>query len=191
MNKPPGFVLFLWPLVDSLLCRYYHIRPLGEGSGIMAVEVRQYKKNTLTLTDSSEIKAGDTILELHMNNNWFKERRKFNLTTSQLVQQIFASLVKDLSILTKKIDDGIFGDIAALHGCTHLGSGARHLGFQVKELPNTTWKQWAQFYLAGLVQVYDPRRNEVSRSNRPLELKEIWLSKSELSRRYGSKHHTP
>jgi hypothetical protein len=191
MNKPPGFVLFLWPLIDSLLCRYYHIRPLGEGSELMGIEVRQYKKNTLTLADSSEIKAGDTILELHMNNGWFKERRKLNLTTSQLVRQIFASFEKDLSILARKIDDGIFGDIAALHGCTHLGSGARRLGFQVKELPDSTWKKWAQFYLAGLVHVYDPRRNETSRSNRPIELKEIWLSKSELSRRYGSKEQAP
>jgi hypothetical protein len=126
-----------------------------------------------------------------MNNNWFKERHKLNLTTSQLLRQIFTSFTMDLSILARKINDGIFGDVAALHGCTHLGSGARRLGFQVKELPNSTWKKWAQFYLAGLVQVYDPRRNKASRSNRPLELKEVWLSKPELLRRYGSRHDAP
>ena len=157
----------------------------------MAIEVRHYKKNTLTLADGSEIKAGDTILELHLNNKWFKERRNLNLTASQLVQQMLASFAKDLSILTRQIDCGIFGDVAALHGCTHLGRGARRLGFQVEELPDTKWKKWAQFYLAGLVQVYDPRRNEDFRSNRPIELKEVWLSKPELLRRYGSKNFTP
>lgn len=162
---------------------------MSGGCGIMAIEVRHYKKNTLTLADGSEIKAGDTVLEIHINNNWFKERRKFNLTTSQLLRQMLVSFTKDLSILAGKIDEGIFGDVAALRGCTHLGSGARYLGFQVRKLPDTTWKKWAQFYLAGLVQVYDPRRNKIFRSNRPIELKEVWLSKTELFRKYGSGHY--
>jgi hypothetical protein len=186
LDKPPGVVLPLWPLIDYLLCRYHHIKPLCGGGGIMAIELRHYYKNTLTLADGSEIRTGDTILELHMNNHWFKERRKLNLTISQLTPQILASFAQDLSILARKINDGIFGNVTALRGCTHLDSGARRLGFQVEAFPNTVWKKWAQFYLAGLVQIYDPRRKEASRSNKPLELKEVWLSKRELLRRYGS-----
>jgi len=162
--------------------------PLRMGSGIMLVEVRRNKRHTLTLADGSEIKACDTILELHINNNWFKERHKLNLTTSRLTRDILVSFAHDLGILAKQMDNGMFDNVAALHGCTHLGIGARRLGFQVEALPNTLWKRLAQFYISGLVQVYGPRRAEAFRSNKPLELKEVWLSKPELLRRYGSTH---
>jgi hypothetical protein len=162
--------------------------PLTMGSGIVAVEVRRNNGHTFTLTDGSEIKARDTILELHINNNWFKQRHKLNLTTSRLARDMLVSFAHDLGILAKEFDNGIFDNVAALHGCTHLGIAARRLGFQVEELPNTLWKRFAQFYICGLVQVYGPRRSEAFRSNKPLELKEVWLSKPELLRRYGSTH---
>jgi hypothetical protein len=162
--------------------------PLTMGSGIVAVEVRRNNGHTFTLTDGSEIKARDTILELHINNNWFKQRHKLNLTTSRLARDMLVSFAHDLGILAKEFDNGIFDNVAALHGCTHLGAAARRLGFQVQELPNSLWKRFARFYISGLVQVYGPRRSEAFRSNKPLELKEVWLSKPELLRRYGSTH---
>jgi hypothetical protein len=185
MDKPPGFVLILWPLIDAILCRYHHIRPLGTGSGIMAVEFRCHKGHTITLADGFKVRTGDPILELHINNNWFKKRRKLNLTTSHLTQEVLVYFAQDLSILAKQIDNGIFGEVVALHGCTHLGIGARRLGFQVEELPDTLWKKWAEFYLAGLIEVYNAKEHEELRSNMVIELKEVWLSKPELLRRYG------
>jgi hypothetical protein len=163
--------------------------PLRMGSGIVAVEVRRNKRHTFTLTDGSEIKARDTILELHINNNWFKERHKLNLTAPHMTRDMLVSFADDLGILAKEMDNGMFDNVAALHGCTHLGIAARRLGFQVEELPNTLWKRFAQFYISGLVEVYGPRRSEAFGSNEPLELKEVWLSKRELLRRYGSTHH--
>jgi hypothetical protein len=159
------------------------------GSGIMLIEIRHNKRHTFTLTDGSEIKAGDTILELHINNNWFKERHKLNLTAPHVTRDMLVSFAHDLGILAKEMDNGIFDNVAALHGCTHLGVAARRLGFHVEELPNTLWKRFAQFYVSGLVQIYGPQRAEAFMSNKPLELKEVWLSKRELLRRYGSTHH--
>jgi hypothetical protein len=160
--------------------------PLTMGSGILVVEVRRNKRHTFTLTDGSEIKACDTILELHINNNWFKQRHKLNLTAPHMTRDMLVSFAHDLGILAKGMDNGMFDNVTALHGCTHLDIAARRLGFQVEELPNTLWKRFAQFYISGLVEVYGPRQSEAFRSNKPFELKEVWLSKRELLRRYGS-----
>jgi hypothetical protein len=185
LDKPPQFVLPLWPSIDYLLCQYHHVRHLDGGSGIMVIEIKRYKKNTFTLSDGSVIRPGDTILELHLNNNWFKKKRKLNLTTPQLNRQILASFARDLSVLSVKIGDGTLDDVVALHGCTHLGRGARRLGFQVEALPDTTWKKWARFYLAGLVRVYGARRKEFSALDELPELEEVWLSIPELLKRYS------
>jgi hypothetical protein len=163
--------------------------PLTGGSGILLVEVRRNNRHRLTLADGSEIKARDTILELHIKNTWFKERHKLNQTTPRLARDMLVSFTHDLDILAKELDDGVFSDAVALHGCTHIGAVARRLGFQVKELPNSLWKRFARFYISGLAQVYGPRRSQVLRSNEPLELEEVWLSKRELLRRYGCTRH--
>jgi hypothetical protein len=189
IDKPPRFVLILWPLIDGILRRCHHIMPLTGGSGAVFAEVRLNNGRTVTLNDGSEIKAGDTIVELHLNNNWFRQRHKLNLTTARVVRDMLVSFAHDLGILAKELDTGRFSNAVALHGCTHIGAVVGRLGFQVEELPNTLWKRFAQFYVSGLVQVYGPRRSQASRSNEPLELEEIWFSKRELLRRYGSTHH--
>jgi hypothetical protein len=164
--------------------------PLTGGSGAVAVEVRRNNRHTVTLADGSEIKAGDTIVELHINNNWFRQRHKLNLTTPRLARDMLLSFAHDLGILAKELDTGRFSNAVALHGCTHIGVVTGRLGFQVDELPNSLWKRFARFYVSGLVQVYGPRRSQALKSDEPLELKEVWFSKRELLRRYGSTHHS-
>ena len=154
------------------------------GSGVVFAEVRRNNGRTVTLADGSQIKAGDTIVEIHINNNWFKQRHRLNMTASRVAREMLVYFAHDLGILAKELDDGMFAQAVALHGCTHIGVAAGRLGFQVQELPSTLWKRSAQFYVSGLVQVYGPRRSNGRIPDEPVELKEVWLSKRALLRRY-------
>ena len=83
-GEPPRFVLILWPVIDKLLRAIYHIRPLkADGSGIIHFNLRRYKGPTKILNDGSKVETGDTIIELHLNNDWFKRRRKLNIKAPQ------------------------------------------------------------------------------------------------------------
>jgi hypothetical protein len=181
MRRPPVFVLFLWPFIDWIFIKIHHIELLAGGSSIMSIEIRHYKGQAITLADRSEIKPGDTILEVHLNNKWFKQKRQSTTDTHHLIHESFTHFIEDLNILSGQIQSGILPDVTAIHGNTHLGIAASRMGFQVFALPDTTWRKWAQFYLAGLIQVYGPRQ---TRSYRFPEIKEVWLSKSELIRKY-------
>jgi hypothetical protein len=140
---------------------------LTGGSGAVFIEIKRKK-------------AGDTILELHLNNDWFREKHKLGLTTARLASDMLVSFTHDLRIIAKEMDSGIFSNCAALHGCTHIGAIAKRLGFQVDELPNSLWKRFARFYIYGLIQAYgSPNSKET------IELEEVWFSKRELLRRYG------
>jgi hypothetical protein len=189
-SVPPRFVLILWPVVERLLRVIQHIRPLkADDSGIIRFNFRRYKGPTRILNDGSEVKAGDTIIELHLNNNWFKRRRRLNLSASQSPREFLGCLVQDLHFLAQQIDSGMFGNITALHGSTILHVAARRLGFQVDELPNSLWKKGARFYMAGLMQVYHLRGDEAwGLREKPWELKEVWLSRAALLTGYGPKH---
>ncbi len=154
-SVPPRFVLVLWPVVDRLLRVIHHIRPLkADDSGIIRFNLHHYKGSTRILDDGSKVKTGDTIIELHLNNAWFKRRRNLNLSASQSPREFLGCFAQDLRILAQQIVSGMFGDIAALHGITLLYVAARRLGFQIDELPDSLWKKGACFYMAGLMQVY-------------------------------------
>jgi len=189
-NVPPRFVLVLWPVVERLLRVIQHIRPLkADDSGLIRFNLRRYKGPTRVLNDGSEVKTGDTIIELHLSNDWFKRRRKLNLKASQSPREVLGCLAQDLHLLAQKVDSGTFSNITALHGSTILQAGAKRLGFQVDELPDSLWKKGARFYMAGLMQVYHLRGDEVSGlREKTWELKEVWLSRAALLTMYGPKH---
>jgi hypothetical protein len=188
-NVPPRFVLIFWPVADRLLRIIHRIRPLkADDSSIIRFSLHHYKGLTRVLNDGSEVKTGDTIIELHLNNTWFKRRRNLNLSASQSPREFLGYLAQDFHLLAQQIASGMFGDIAALHGITLLHVAARRLGFQIDELPDNLWKKGARFYMAGLMQVYHLRGEEVSGlREKTWELKEIWLSRAALLARYGSK----
>ncbi len=189
-SVPPRFVLIFWPVADRLLRVIYHIRPLkADDSGIMRFNLCHYKGLTKMLNDGSEVKTGDIIIELHLNNAWFKRRRNLNLSASQSPREFLGSLAQDLHLLAQQVASGMFGNITALHGITLLHVAARRLGFQVDELPDSLWKKGARFYMAGLMQVYHLRGDEVSGlREKTWELKEIWLSRAALLSKYGPKN---
>jgi hypothetical protein len=189
-SVPPRFVLIFWPVADRLLRVIYHIRPLkADDSGIMRFNLCHYKGPTRVLDDGSEVKTGDIIIELHLNNAWFKRRRNLNLRASQSPREFLGSLVQDLQLLAQQVASGMFGNITALHGITLLHVAARRLGFQIDELPDSLWKKGARFYMAGLMQVYHLRGDEVSGlREKPWELKEIWFSRAALLSKYGPKN---
>ncbi len=189
-NIPPRYIRTLWPVVDKCLRTISQSEPVRtDDTGIIRYDLHRYKGPTKALNDGSEIKTGDTIIELHLSNAWFKRRRNLYLSPSQSPREFLGCFAQDLRILAQQISTGIFGDIAALHGNTLLYVAARRLGFQVDDLPDSLWKKAARFYMAGLMQAYHLRIGGVSElREKHWELKEVWFSRVALLNKYGSKH---
>ena len=186
----PRFVLVLWLVMQKLIRMVYHVKPLrDDGNDIICVKLRRYNARPITLGDGSEIKTGDRIIELHLNNAWFKKMRKLNLKASSSLGESLHYATQDLSFLAEQIGSGMFDKVTALHGITPQHAPARRLGFQVEELPNTLWKKAEEFYVAGLMQIYFLGTTERFKiTGKPVELKEVWLSRAALLRRYGATH---
>jgi len=189
-NIPPRYIRTLWPVVDKCLRAISQSKPVRtDDTGIIRYDLHRYKGPTKALNDGSAIKTGDTIIELHLSNAWFKRRRNLYLSASQSPREFLGCFAQDLGILAQQISTGIFGDIAALHGNTLLYVAARRLGFQVDDLPDSLWKKAARFYMAGLMQAYHLRIGGVSElREKHWELKEVWFSRVALLNKYGSKH---
>jgi len=184
---PPKFILVLWPAIDKLLKAIRGIKPLkADSNSIISLNFRRYNSRPVTLDDGSEVKTGDTIIELHMDNAWFKNWRKRDTKASHSLWEIPRQLKQDLYLLAEHIVNGVYKDVVALHGYTLHDKEAKRLGFQVSDLPDTLWKEASYFYIAGLM--LRAGKNESKLKKRPSEIKEIWLSRAALLTRYGAKH---
>ena len=189
-SVPPRSVLILWPVADRLLRVVQHIKPLrADDSGIIRYSVHRYKGSTRLLNDGSEVRRGDTVIEVHLNNAWFKQRRNRHLSASQSPREFLGCFAEGLRFLAQQVGNGVFGNIAAVHGITLLEVAARRLGFQVDGVPDSLWNKGARLYMAGLMEVYHLRGNHVSGlKEKTWELKEVWLSTAKLLATYGLKN---
>ncbi|MCL0094658.1 hypothetical protein M1N58_02005, partial [Dehalococcoidales bacterium] len=182
----PPFVLWLWPFLDSIFSWGVGIKPLRKDRiSAISIELRRYRGQCLELDDGSEIKAGDLVIELHLNNTWFAQRRANS--SPKTFREFVSTFYADLKYLARQLAEGkISSEIKAIHGVTLLHTAAQYLGFTVLELPDSLWYRLYRFYLIGLMQTYYWQGAErLAARAKQLVLKEVWMSKSKLLLRYS------
>ncbi len=181
-TSPPGFLLWLWPLIDKIISKLLNINPLrGDEGGILGIELRWHKGQPVQLDDGTIIMPGDTLIELHLNGNWFLNNRpKQADSTREQRWKVSSAVISDLAYLAKQIaGEKLHNKIKALHGSTLLYLPAQRLGFDIRERPQGFHRFLTTFYLSGLSQVYYFGERSVKTRTPPI-LKEVWMSRSKL-----------
>ena len=179
-----------WLLLDIVVCWYQNAKPLRQDRiTTIKVRLRRRRGQSVRLDDGSVVKPRDLILEIHLNNDWFLRNRDMMRKPGKAGLEFLAAFSDDLRYLAQQVNDERFAPgIKAIHGRTLLrqGQGNQRLGFTVKDIPDSRWRQLSQFYLGGLRHAYYPKQARRSLSKaKPLAKKELWMSKSKLLERYG------
>jgi peptidoglycan-N-acetylglucosamine deacetylase len=179
----------LLPVIFRLCTLVLGIRSLGRSGGIILVELTRHKGSTIKLADGSEVKHGDRVIKLHLDNDWIVERRRSGLRTgtAALPRGVLRCFRDGFRLLAAQVAEGSYGNVVAVYGWTVLHRGARRFGFQVFELPSTLRTRLAQFYITSLMRFYNIRGEGRYKSSREqLGVKEIWLSRDEFLRIHHS-----
>jgi len=180
-------VRIVLPVIHKLFTMALGVKPLARSGSVICVEPRRHKGSVVRLMDGCEVRPGDHVIKLHFDNAWFNEKRQSGLTPRSSVPfGLFHYFKDDFRLLAAQMTDGKYSDVIALYGWTVLHAPAKRLGFQVIDLPNTLRTKLAQFYIIGLMHAYHILWcREYNVSQRPLQVKAVWLSRAELLRLYG------
>ncbi len=179
----------LLPILFRLCTLVLGIRSLGRSGGIILVELTKHKGSTIKLADGSEVKHGDRLIKLHLDNDWIAERRQSGLRTgtAALPKGVLHCFRDGFRLLAAQVAEGSYGNVVAVYGWTVLHRGARRFGFQVFELPRTLRTKLAQFYITSLMKFYNIRgQNRCKATRESLKVKAVWLSRDELLKIYHS-----
>jgi len=176
------------PIIDKVHTIALNIKPL-EKNNIMCVEVRRHSGCYIKLEDGCEVKPGDPVIKLHLNNAWIAEgwRSRSGSGMRGFSRGLFYYFKDGLQRLATEVADGKYGGIVAVYGWTAFHANANLLGFQVIDLPNTLRLKMAQLHITALMQAHHiPWLRRPTTSRKSLQVKAVWLSRAELLRIHGS-----
>jgi hypothetical protein len=176
------------PIINKVHAITHGIKPL-EGSSIISVEERHHSGCSIKLEDGCEVKPGDPVIKLHLNNAWIADGWKSSSGSGMrgFPRGLFYYFKDSLQILATEVANGKHGCIVAIYGWTTFHTNANLLGFEVIDLPNTLRTKLAQLHITTLMQAHQiPWLKRPTTSHKPLEVKAVWLSRAELLRIHGS-----
>ena len=177
----------LLPIINRVHTVVLGIKPRGQS--IISVEVRHHRGRTVRLQDGCEVKPGDPVIKLHLNNARIEEKRSASSgLRSRVFPRGFGYHFKDgLQLLAEEVAAGKYDSIVAIYGWTALPAHAKRFGFQIVDLPNNLRIRLAGLHITALMQAHRiPWFEKRTTSRKTIEIKAIWLSRRELLRIHGS-----
>ena len=181
-----AIVRAILPIINKVHAIALGIKPL-ERNSIICIEVRRHKGCPIKLEDGCEVRPGDPVIKLHLNNAWIAERLRSRSGMRGFPRGLFYYFKDGLQLLATEVADGKYGGIVAVYGWTAFHLHANRLGFQVIDLPNTLRIKLAQLHITALMQAHHiPWLRRHAASRKSLKVKAVWLSQAELLRMHGS-----
>ena len=179
-----GF-LRVWPVWERIYGALFPTQAIPNAPhGVLHVHLGRYHGHAIILPDGSRIARGARIVYLHFDN-----RRLIAAARDAGPWRLTRMIAEDLGALARwAAQPGELAQAQALFGLTLMGRAAPRLGFTVRERPVTLLARMDRFFMEGLMALYNPDGLQRLRRGTTYGAypKEVWMSRAELLRRYGS-----
>lgn len=174
-------------LYDKLVQKFLGIKPFDDQETFMKMRFRTYEgKRVLHLDDGREIRPGDPILELHLNNELLYKLSISARSTTQLSVQLIRCMQQMMPIISDRLQhDPDFQNVRALYGISLIHRNAQRFGFSLFDLPDGLFAKMTRAYLRFLLFAVHPDGKErLQMKTELLEPKIIAISREEVLKRY-------
>jgi len=189
LTIPKRMLVSAWMLWERCFLWLFNVEPVDEANPLLKLRVREYQGNqTITLSDGEEIRKGDRVLELHLDNDTLFQMGADARTSLHLAIQLVRGMEQLLPQVIRVIQSNPeYKDIKGLYGISLIHRGTGRLGFTVIDLPKGIFTYVTQVYLRILMSVIHPSGKDRLKTNtEKLVPKIIAMSKKELLNRYAA-----
>ena len=149
--------------------------------------ITSYHGETIPLSEGEALRSGDTVVELHMNNELLYEFGRNARSPVQLAIQLIRAMEKTMpklaaSLLLRKD----VSSIKAVLGTSMVNRGVEQFGFTIADLPRGWFAFATRLYLKFLLSVIHPQgKDRLGQRAEMLVPKRIAISMKEMTKRYG------
>jgi hypothetical protein len=177
-------IFYAWQWWEQLAHLLWRVDPIpGAEEGVFRVRFTTFRGDAIALPDGTSVDPGDRVIELHVDN------RSLMPVIRESRWNAVVRMRADLRALALAVERGeVAPDFKALWGLSLLSRGSEILGFTVRPRRVTLSLRFQRIYMAGLLKIYTAEgRTRLRRgSARNTYPGEVWMSRSNLLRRYGS-----
>ncbi len=179
-SAPPAILDPVFAVIERIDRRRRRIRPLRP-DGVLGVEVRAYHGRPIRLRDGTEIRDGDRIVDLHLDNS------RIGRLWEAGWRAAFGEADEDLRACAGWLSTVASADRpVAIRSGGLLTIGAARLGFEIGPPRGGFMGALESWYLRGLLVRWSRAgRDRLDRGHEPLRTREAWLSTVALLARYG------
>lgn len=184
-----SFLRRVWGVYDWAIRKLSGIRDLQEGkSSFYRVAFRRYRGKDWRMPDGSVLKAGQTYLEIHINNEYLLKTIGANVKADRAALIALREVRKELVVLAQLLEgDSRYRDIRVLLAITLLHRGTEHLGFSAYDMPQGPLRTLVGWYERWLLGLYHPGGfKNLGAYRDTLVPKYIVMTRQELLKRYPS-----
>jgi peptidoglycan-N-acetylglucosamine deacetylase len=177
----------VWLLWEKLLLMILRIKTIDEKRPFLKGRVRIYHGRTIPLPQGEEIKRGDRVLELHLNNEWLFKKGNQSRSLVQLAVQMIHQTEQLLPRLSEFIQNHPNREeIKGVYGITIIHRGVKQFGFTVLDLPKGWFSNLTKVYLRFILRIIHPQGKQRVKTKTDLLIpKVVAISKRELIQRYS------
>ncbi|OAB34086.1 polysaccharide deacetylase family protein [Paenibacillus glacialis] len=154
-------VVKLWLMWEVVFHFIFQLKTVNPADPFLHYRQRSYKGKTLTLDNGSLLEHGDSIIELHVDNEKLFQLGVKSRSTVHLAIQMIRSMEKELPMLAQQlIENDEFKHVKALYGVSMINRGPKKFGFSILDLPEGWFSKSTKVYLKILLNIIHPTGQE-------------------------------
>jgi hypothetical protein len=147
----------LWLAWEQVFQALFQLKTIDPADPFMHYRMRKYQGEPVELGDGSQLKKGDKIIELHIDNRQLFELGIHSRSSAQLAIRMIRRMQKGLPMLAEVIASDVnLAQAKALYGVSMINRGPEKFGFSVHDLPDGLFARSTKFYLKILLSVIHP-----------------------------------
>ncbi|MDF2713842.1 MAG: polysaccharide deacetylase family protein [Paenibacillus sp.] len=177
----------VWMTWERCFVKLFRLKAVDRSDPLLKLRVREYLgKQPILLPDGEQIRKGDLVAEMHLDNYSLYKLGLDARSSVQLATQLIRrtrTLMPEISRLL--LTDPLYQNVKGLYGITMIHRGSKQLGFAVFDLPEGLFARATRIYLKFLLYVVHPNgKKRLKEKTDLLEPKIVAISKNELKIRY-------
>jgi peptidoglycan-N-acetylglucosamine deacetylase len=179
----------IWLAVERMLQRLLHLQTIESQDDLLLFRIRPYRgKQPILLDDGTEIKQGDEVMEIHLNNHYLLHLHGQSGSDVRLAKSLIRNMKSILIKVASYLNHPDRESVKALYGISLIHQGAQVLGFSTSLLSKGLFSRITTWYLRFLMTVLHPLgRLRLQEKTEQLIPMQIILSRSQLFSLYAKK----
>lgn len=146
----------IWLAYERLFKRLFQLKTIDEDNPFFHYRIRPFKGAPIKMSNGEELRKGDLVVELHLDNERLYQLGSESESYVQLAIKLIRLAQKQLPKVADILQKPELENVKAVYGISMVHRGVKQMGFEVLEMKKGAMYFSTLMYLRVLVSIIHP-----------------------------------